>query len=125
MPRREPPHSSNSSESCAFSTPPRHRTSLMRLIWRSAARRSSQSFRFLVSNPADLRGRNPVFTKLGLCLPELITYFTNCQAYDVRARGHPPQRSALPVGRHGHEAHVQGQVRRGGLDQCPVGCPCT
>eukprot|EP00965_Chrysotila_dentata_P064185 2125566-Pleurochrysis_carterae.AAC.1 len=40
--------------------------------------------RFLVSNSADLRGRNPVFTKLGLCMPELLTYFTNCQAFDPR-----------------------------------------
>eukprot|EP00965_Chrysotila_dentata_P122415 4045862-Pleurochrysis_carterae.AAC.1 len=46
--------------------------------------------RFLVSNSSDLRGRNPVFIKLGLCMPELITYFTNCQSFDPRTRAiHP------------------------------------
>eukprot|EP00965_Chrysotila_dentata_P102511 3384177-Pleurochrysis_carterae.AAC.1 len=32
---------------------------------------STIAIRFLVSNSSDLRGRNSVFTKLGLCMPEL------------------------------------------------------
>eukprot|EP00965_Chrysotila_dentata_P057470 1906436-Pleurochrysis_carterae.AAC.1 len=39
--------------------------------------------RFLVSPSADLRGRHPVFTQLQLCAPEVLTYFSQCQAFDA------------------------------------------
>eukprot|EP00965_Chrysotila_dentata_P141944 4691853-Pleurochrysis_carterae.AAC.1 len=45
--------------------------------------RSVIAIRFLVHQTHDLRGRNAAFSHLQRCLPEMLTYFSQCQAFDA------------------------------------------